>query len=100
MSVTGQVEIAEGELVWEQVLRMRENGRGDRWCASDQITDGGSSVGLVHRVSHRSSFWDFAPRVFHVLSLGQPCCAATAVLLSSPPVPGVEASFTGIWRSS
>ena len=26
MNVTGQVEIAEGELVWEQVSRMRENG--------------------------------------------------------------------------
>ena len=32
---------------------MRENSRGDRWCASDQIADGGSSVGPVHRVSHQ-----------------------------------------------
>ena len=37
---------------------------------------GGSSVGPVYRVSHRSSCWDFAPRVFHVLSLDQPGCAA------------------------
>ena len=59
---------------------MRENGREDRWCASDQIADGASSVSPVHRVSHRSSFWDSALRVFFVLSLDQPCCAAICML--------------------
>ena len=80
MNVTGQVEIAEGEFVWEQVSRIRENSGGGRWCACDQITDGASSVGPVHRVSHRSSFWDSAPRVFYVLSLDQPGCAAIWML--------------------
>ena len=72
MNVTEQVEIAEGEFFASKY----RTARGLRWCASNQITDGGSSVGPVHRVSHRSSCWDFAPRVFHVLSLDQPGCAA------------------------
>ena len=55
MNVTEQVEIAEGEFFASKY----RTARGLRWCASNQITDGGSSVGPVHRVSHRSLILGF-----------------------------------------
>ena len=36
----------------QKLFRMRENGRGDYWCAGDQIADGQSLIHPAHMVSH------------------------------------------------